>query len=491
MNEEQFEDIAAAGDRLLRAPGTSLARLAIPSLHVLNEHPGWLAQYAPLFKEFRGEERLRPFKAAARSARGLLHTLAAKRAPPLPHRADVLIVSHLVHVDQLERDEDFYFGGLQERLAEQGLTSLLVLINHLNLSRVGRSRTPVAHPRFVLSRTVSSRIESDIRKQCQAASTSLKAEAALAPTSLEGRLAALAGRQALSGGTAVNLRMHAQLAQIFQALKPKMVITTYEGTEAERLVWHAARTVAPYPVCVGYQHALLLKHAHAIRRAVAAPGLKCDPEVVLSLGEVPHGELSAAPALKALRLILYGSHRRAALPPMPPAEQRPRQCLVLPDAHREECVVLFEFALACARIAPDVFFVLRPHPTVDTRALHRRLPGLRRLPRNACLSLSRPLDEEFSKTRYCLYRGSSAALHATRAGIKPFYVARPKEIPFDCLHGLDGWRETVTTAPEFIDRLRLSETIFDLAAAERARRYCEGYVSELRPEALKELLALL
>ena len=81
---------------------------------------------------------------------------------------------------------------------------------------------------------------------------------------------------------------------------------------------------------------------------------------------------------------------------------------------------------------------------VDTQALLQRQPALRQLPDNVSLSVERPLVQEFAQARYCLYRGSSAAMHAVLAGLKPYYLMRPGELPFDCLSGLGDWRETVT-----------------------------------------------
>ena len=142
----------------------------------------------------------------------------------------------------------------------------------------------------------------------------------------------LASRQALSASTVTNLRMHAAVARICQAFTPKVVITTYEGTVAERLIWHAARTAGRRPLCVGYQHAMVLERAHAIRRPVAAPGIDCDPDVILTLGEIPHAALAASAGLRSVRFIEYGTHRRATLPVLPQPRHRPRRCLVLPDA---------------------------------------------------------------------------------------------------------------------------------------------------------------
>src|SRR6185436_12468925 len=124
-----------------------------------------------------------------------------------------------------------------------------------------------------------------------------------------------------------------------------------------------------------------LKHAHAIRRALHAPRLDCDPDVILTLGEIPHASLAASPGLGSAKLILYGSHRRALSGVQPTSfTDRPRRCLVLPDADARECSILFEFAFACARRCPELVFTLRPHPVVSIATLRARHEWLREPP---------------------------------------------------------------------------------------------------------------
>jgi hypothetical protein len=474
----------------LRAPSTSLARLAIPVLHFLNEHPSVLAQYASLLTEHSAGRFSDVPKALIRAARGLTRSLSAPHLGIHQGPIDVVIVSHLLRPQQLHQDNDFYFGALQSRLQDAGVSSLLLLINHLTVAPTEQHTPPFPNARLVLPDTVSLTVEANIWRQCSNASRALRREAAGARNFADAKLAMLASRQALSSSAVINLRMHAALANVCQAVNPKMVITTYEGTVAERLIWHAARTAKRRPLCVGYQHATVLERAHAIRRPVAAPGIDCDPDIVLTLGEITHAALAASPELKAVRFIRYGSHRRATLPELPPPQHRPRRCLVLPDASDQECVTLFDFALACARHRPDISFALRPHPMVDTQSLLRRHPQFQKLPQNVALSVDGPLEQEFAQARYCLYRGSSAALYAVRAGIKPYYVARPGELPIDCLFALADWRETVSSPEDLADRMSLGDAFTDSAAASRSVEVCERYVSPVRPAAINELLAM-
>jgi hypothetical protein len=81
-------------------------------------------------------------------------------------------------------------------------------------------------------------------------------------------------------------------------------------------------------------------------------------------------------------------------------------------------------------------------------------------------------------------------MHAVRAGIKPYYLAQPDELPFDCLFGMGDWRETVESPPDLLNRMSVADQFHDAAAATRAASFCERYVSPLRPAALDELLAL-
>jgi hypothetical protein len=273
-------------------------------------------------------------------------------------------------------------------------------------------------------------------------------------------------------------------------LEPRMVLTTYEGEACERMIWHAARAQGRRPLCVGYQHARLLPRAHAIRRSLRIPGFECDPDVVLTLGEIPHTALACSSELAAVKLILYGSHRGHAPVEAPTPPERPQRCLVLPGADPQECEILFRFAIACAQRLPAHGFVLRLHPATDLNRLLEILPELRHPPANITFSSS-AFESDCAAARYCIYRGSSAVLQAVRAGIKPFYLSQPNELPFDVLAALPGWRETIATPEDLASHLQLAAAHWDHDLAEQAAELCDGFVCERRAAALDELLDLL
>ena len=499
MTEHEYAELCAACDRLLRGPGTGLARLAIPMLHLINEHPGSLRQYAPLPQGAPLENLARMAtgnaRALARVGRALIRAplrspVAVEPGPP-PARATVLIVSHLSSPLQLQSADDFYFGSLQQRLRERGVNSVLVLVDHLrSSSERGQCLEMLqSQQRQLLPRFVPPGQEARIWQRCRRAARRLGQAARDARTAPDRALATLAGRQALLGMTTANLRLHASIQDVCRRLRPDIVITTYEGDACERMIWQAAREVQPPPLCVGYQHTRIMQRAHAIRRVIGN-GAGGDPDVILTLGEVPQAALAESPGLRSVRLITYGSHRRATTGEYPPWAARPRRCMVLPDADESECVILMGFAVDCARRCPDVSFILRPHPVTDFAALCARHANLRSLPFNVSVSSGASLGEDCMSSQFCLYRGSSAAMHAVLWGLKPFYVARHDELCFDPLFALNGWREVISSPQQFQDHMDTVQTASDQDAALRAWEYCNDYVAPVRPAAIDELLQL-
>ncbi len=505
MNAQEYEELAASCDALLRSSATSLGRIALPVLHLISEHPTLLAAYEPLLApQAMRQQPANPSTSApapagarviARRAMRALRTAASHKPQPgavlRDRNVDVLIISHLNHPMQLQDEADFYFGDLQRLLRERGATSVLALANHLPATLMPALPDPESAPamRVLLPNSLPLAAEVRVWTCAAAAGRALLGEAQHAHPLLHRQLARLAGRQALAGHAVRNLRLHHVIANLCRQLAPRIVITTYEGDASERLIWHAARQARHRPLCVGYQHASVRAHAHAIRRRVNAPGLPCDPDVVLTLGEITEAALAASEALHPVELITYGTHRRPRAVAGADVSDRNSVCLVLPDGDLSECDILFRFAIECARQMPGVRFLLRPHPASRLDATALRAMSGAEMPANVALSTQGTLAEHCARARYCLYRGSSAVIEAVLAGVKPFYLARPHELSFDPLYQLGDWRETVTLPGEFAARAAAAGPA-NSEAAERARQFCDRYLSPLRPAALDSLLEL-
>jgi len=82
-----------------------------------------------------------------------------------------------------------------------------------------------------------------------------------------------AARHAVSSPTIANLRLHDQIRHLCTYVRPRVVLTLYEGHAWERCVWHAARQVDPTVLCAGTPKAVADEYRAAAERAGFKPAV--------------------------------------------------------------------------------------------------------------------------------------------------------------------------------------------------------------------------
>ncbi|MDA0328574.1 MAG: hypothetical protein O2958_06160 [Gemmatimonadetes bacterium] len=441
MTPEEFSAVTAACDLLLRGSGPSVEAVAIPWLHVLNEHPSNLARYedlllprAPMPQYLRRAIRIGKRQLKAQWDAPML-------LPEAPSGVDVVFFSHLLNVDMLDREDDFYFGDLQAALEARGLTSVMVLFNQTGVAGgdlAGRVARSLPSGRFLLPS--ADRLGQDLRtlRGLRPTAGVLNGVARKAPDRLLRRVAKQAAYHALDVGTLSNLSLHRRVGELVALLRPKAVVVTYEGHAWERMVFHAARQAFPEVNCVGYQHTILFPRQHSALRRL---GKGFDPDIILTVGELNRARLLSR--LPEVDVQVYGSHR-ASMTSDPPRASRPTRCLVIPDGILSECEVLFDFAIACSLALPDIEFVLRTHPVMPFSSVARARRRFQRLPSNVTLSRGGAIRDDATKCRWVLYRGSSAVVASTMGGARPIYLSLGEgELDIDPLGELREWRRVV------------------------------------------------
>lgn len=493
MNAEQYTALCDACDQVLLTPGRTIERVAIPWLHVLNEHPTNLTRYEGLFGG-KPSESLLGVKSALLT---LLQLCKRRRAHPVWHSsvpgvesADVVIVSHLLNASQAGMTEDFYFGRLPEILRENGIASVVVLHDHTGhgTEELLAKWSHDMAPRVLFPRTLSARGEFDLRKCLQREAASLRTEAKQCGATLHRRVLERAATQAVSHASIGALRFQRQMLAFCRQLRPKAVIATYEGHAWERLAFAAARGAVPTARCIGYHHAILFPRQHAIKRSL---GSEFDPDVVLTAGDVTRDILSRARGLQRTKVTTVGTHRQeeavAALSDKLSRHQLPA-CLVIPDGTIEECLTIFNFVLQVAPLAPGIRFIIRMHPVMPFDAIAAVDRRLAQLPVNVEISRE-SIGRDFDRSRWALYRGSGAAIRAVAAGLRPFYVTRPNELSIDPLYELRDWRCAVSTAEEFLrrtDRDLQSDIVSLNAELESARGFCIKYFKPVNLQTFRD-----
>jgi hypothetical protein len=486
MTERDYNQLCAICDELLVTPDVTIERIANAWLHVLNEHPSNLAKYSDLIDGLPTERGVALKAALIQLRQWVLGRESGGADTEAASPVDVMFVSHLLNEKQVGAAEDFYFGNAPEALAERGASACVVLKNNTKLAPKGLgARWPAQMARrIVLPDTLCFRQELGLRQKLASEARSLGAGG---HTEMDGRVRTEARWQTRSISSLMTLRIYYQILDLVTRLRPKAIVVTFEGHAWERLAFAAARQVMPGVVCVGYHHTILFPRQYAALRPL---GWRFDPDVVLTAGTISERRFRAAYASRPVTVATMGIHRRQkeAGGRDPTASGA---CLVIPDGIISEVVFLFDFVLEAARQAPEIPFVLRLHPMVSRPALLQRYPRFGALPPNVTFS-SAGIEEDFERTRCALYRGSNASIYAVIAGLRPFYVAREKEMAIDCLHQMQSWKKVVQTPAEFVVAARADGAQDELERRREAAdavAFCQSYFMPVNLNVLFDILS--
>ena len=408
------------------------------------------------------------------------------------NKVDVVLVSWLVHPDHLSWENDFYFGPLQSLLAERGLSSLLVLGNQtdrLAVEMAAEAFREGKKARLLLPDFMSAADELILVGRYFLERRRLQKEAKRAENPLEKMVGFEAARTG-PGETIFNMRRHAQMCRIFQRTKPRLAAALYEGHVWERMVWHAAKSTLRAVRCLGYQHTILRRHAHAIRRPLGTDS-GYDPDSVFCLGDVTRRDLALTTGLGKSRVLTYGTHRCPKPGDSAEAPSARDGVLVLPEGLEDECATLYDFALEAARRMPDVPFIFRNHPVLPYERIKRLLKNPEPIPLNVEISQGRAIEDDYARCRFLLYRGSSTVIYSILAGLRPFYLERAGEVDIDPIYSLKNWRERIRSVEDLEQAYRRDmkeDPRIRTRAWRAASDYCRQYVMPIQPLALNKVL---
>jgi hypothetical protein len=274
-----------------------------------------------------------------------------------------------------------------------------------------------------------------------------------------------------------------QVSKLVAALRPKIIMTTYEGHAWERIVFAAARESNPTIRCFGYQHAAIFHLQHAIRRNI---GSAYNPDIVFTAGKVGFGQLKKSSNLEGVGLAVLGSDRAVGISPYPgqPANQKGQAaCLVIPEGLISECLLLFRFSIECARLHPGILFIWRLHPVVSFSALFPTLGSEEALPANVRLSSS-TIDEDINLSTWALYRGSTAIVQSINAGIIPVYFDTGGMV-IDPLYEVNDREFSAKSPDDFTRVIHETAKIGTVSPAlSRIREYANNFFEKMQPATL-------
>jgi len=489
---DKYKEICDYCDSVLLHQDSTKHTVAINWLHVPREHPSYLKEYAcltasnnhNLYEKIKKNivEDIFPMIS---SAYGLFKSVSLVVrnqyiTKPTIDRCDILFVSHLVNVDHLEDEDDFYFGDLPNSMKEFNLSSMTAMINHLDKYDIDKVEKHIGNitSKVVLSKTLGLFKELSIfygqlleykrLRKCMHNS--------------RGLLKVVYGKacqESISPRTLTTIRIAVQIKKLIRHASPRAVITTCEGHAWERLVYFVAREVNPNIKCFAYQHVAVFPLQHSMKRRLLD---LYNPSHIFTSGKVSKRQLDGSKGLDGIPISVLGSKRHL--------KKKTKQninkintCLVITDGFIEECQILFDFSYECALKMPEKVFIWRVHPTLNIRKIINNI-GFKELPKNIVLS-SCSLDNDISASSHVLYRGSTVVIQSIIGGLNPFYLRIKGELTIDPLYELNYGRTIINSVNEFIC---LFDAVIDSGEMNEMVEYCKEFYTPLNGSVLRDMV---
>jgi len=393
-----------------------------------------------------------------------------------------------------EDDRDFYFGDLQQRLADAGVRMLLLCGDASNSRWTDFARGQIAasgHCRMPELALVPPWAALQMAAQQVSSCLRLRRRAARLADPLARRVCLSASRDCLLQETALNGLCWWIGRAAARTWHPRAFLTLYEGHAWEACLWQGVKAADPSCRTVGYQHTAIFRESLSMLAPIDA-GAGSIPEVALGLGEIPLQLLRPGHVRHRTRLVRFGGFRAQAMAAPQVPEPERRTVLVTPEGIPSETRMLFLFALACARRLPNYTFVLRCHPQVPMAEALRLVPQTLAAQPNIVLSDRPSIDDDFRRASLVLYRGSSSVLYAMLHGLLPVCLQPEGTANRDPLYSLPVWRRHCASSEEFGE---IADSYGRMASDERhaewaeAVRYVQAYTGPVGEEAIQALLS--
>ena len=447
ISEAQYNKLCNACDRLLKKNDSSFERNANAFLSVIRQHPVFLNGYNPVFYKSGGAFFIQFFKLLFKYLIiGIVKLLDAvwrnyflrDRIIKYEGVFDNIFISHFLNDSFIDQESDFYFHDLPQKIKEREESSLKLYINFTSLSSSkieqkwkNRSTASIVLPKYLS-------VFQEIKIRVLMLREAISILNSRSSSKFQKRVKFQAAIGSLSSATHSNYRRAILVQNYIKNNNVKRVFTTYEGHPWERLIFAMAREINPSIKCVGYQHALIFRKQHSIKRKLAQ---SFEPNFILFSGEHGMHQFNNIDYLPPKRLLCFGSNRsiETKLDKLAVEAKERNLFLMLSEGDLVEFIPLARFIVQLSKKLPNAHFIIRFHPITRVKSVLKAIPELCKQKSNIELS-NLSFEEDLKRAHFAIYRGSTTIIKAIQYGLIPLYLDKSNEISIDPLFDIQKER---------------------------------------------------
>lgn len=444
INKKIFKETCELLNGIVKSKYSNFITIAIPWMHVIRSHPIIISRYEKIYND-NYNKSFTVFKYLVKIVITLIKSFLNIRNLSIigmesKSNIDYLFVSHLINKNQLNQKFDLYFSDIPNRLESMGrkvsIVSILGLKKIKYSSLINKQKNI---PNYYFTNTLSPIQELKIIYKLIFEAIRLKKISTLFKTS-KSKIFDLASSEALSPGTHFNLRLSLQVKNLIKQVNPKFLVCTYEGHAYERIIFSSARQVNPNIICISYQHTGVFEMSNAIKIKLSN---QFNPNYIFTSGVFGKEDLKKSKDLNEIKILKFGSKRGLLNSKKNKRNYEINYCLVIPEVFVSECNKLFDFCISYLSKYSNVKFIFRLHPGISFEKIIEQNKNFKNLSKNIILSTD-TLENDIDKSKWVLYRGSSAVFKAISDGLRPIYLDYNNEISLDPLFRLQSFKKNVT-----------------------------------------------
>ena len=334
---------------------------------------------------------------------------------------DYVIISHHISNNKIF-SEDVYFKNILSALEKKNKKYLIVYLNH----NIDLKKKMLKNKKnyYFLSRNLS--IKNEICSLIKIINLLLFY---LMNNSFKFKDKITILSEVLSLETLDNIKISMQIKKIFDKIDFKYLICTFEGFNFEKIIYNLVKKKNPNIQNIGYQHSPILEKQKSLFEFQKT---NFYPDIILTSGNYYKKMFKRELSLNSL-IFNYGSNKFTT--DKISTYHKKNFCLVLPEAILSECELLFKFSIEYIKKYENLNFIWRLHPLMNFESTLRKLNIQKKNLNNIYLSTN--TDDDFIKSKYCLYRGSSSIIQGLNHLNHPIYLDLNSNLNINFLHDLE------------------------------------------------------
>lgn len=427
----------------------------IPWLNVIREHPIFLKNYENIFKKksfisYQSHLQYNKFKYIVWWTIHLASCIPLKKKNKSLvikknqiKNLDYLFISHKLINDLSNSDDDFYFGSVPHDLVKIGYKVKILAINHAPKNK----KIYISRFYELLDKKTNFSSEIAIHSKLKKQSNRIKKILITTKGILAKRILQKSSIEAMAPSAHFVGRMEVQIKRYIEQYKPDVLITTFEGHSWEKIVFATAKKINPNITCIGYQHSHHFRLQNGIR---FMKDTNLNPDIIFTSGS--NGKKYCEKIFQNLPILNVGTRRVQISNSI--AKQtlafKDKVCLVVPEGIIDECIKMFNYSILCAIKNPSVQFIFRLHPLISLNQLISRSSIYKNMPSNVSFSNNSLIDDA-KKSKWALYRGSTAIIEICKEEVMPIYLETKGELSIDPLFNVNKLKTNVTNVNDFVN----------------------------------------